>query len=138
MIGLAELCIKTLCLSDSLFVPDFKRNLVYVSCFVEHGSTMQFNSLVSIKSNDLSYTIKVIEYTDDEKLPLSKKRKFSNETYLWHLRLSHINHNRIHDLVKGGILNSLIFEPILVCELCLEGKMTKGPSRPKEIVLLSN
>ena len=27
--------------------------------------------------------------------------------------------------VKSGILNSLIFEPIPVCESCLEGKVTK-------------
>ena len=42
----------------------------------------------------------------------TKKRKVSNETYLWHLRLGHNNPNRIHGLVKSGILNSLAFEPI--------------------------
>ena len=38
-VGLVELCFnnKTLCLSDCLFVPDFKRNLVSISCLVEHG-----------------------------------------------------------------------------------------------------
>ena len=79
----------------------------------------------------MSYSINIIEHINDEQLPLSKKRKVSNETYLWHLRLSHINPNRIHDLVKSGILNSLIFEPILVCELCLEGKMRKRPFKAK-------
>ena len=59
------------------------------------------------------YSINVIEYTNDEQLPLSKKMKFSNETYLWHLRLGHFNHNKIHNLVKSIILNFLIFEPIL-------------------------
>ena len=47
-----ELFFKTLRLSSCLFVLDFKWNLVYVSCLVEHGLTMQFNSLVSIKSNN--------------------------------------------------------------------------------------
>ena len=70
----------------------------------------------------LSYSINDIEYTDNEQLSLSTKRKVSNETYLWHLRLGHINPHRIHGLVRKGILNSLIFELILVCELCLEGK----------------
>ena len=32
---------RTLCLEDCLFVPDFKRNLVSVSCLVEHGLTVQ-------------------------------------------------------------------------------------------------
>ena len=85
---------------------------------------MQFNSSVSIKSNNtflcsrilmnglyfltpLSYSINVIEHIDDEQLPLSKKRKVSNETYLWHLRLSHIKPNRIQGLVKSGILKIL-------------------------------
>ena len=149
-VGLVELCFnnKTLCLSDCLFVPDFKRNLVSVSCLVEHGLTVQFNSSVSIKSNNaficsrllinglyfltpISYSINAIENTDDEQFPLSKKRKVSNETYMWHLRLGHINSSRIHGLVKSGILNSLIFEPIPVCESCLEGKMTKRPFKAK-------
>ena len=52
------------------------------------------------------------------------RKGVSNETYLWLLRLGHINPNRIHGLVKSGILNSLAFEPIPMCESCLEGKMT--------------
>ena len=63
--------------------------------------------------------------------PYLRKGKFSHETYLWHLRLSHINPNIIHGLVKSGILNSLIFELLLVCESCLEGKMTKRPFMAK-------
>ena len=45
--------------------------------------------------------------------------------------MGHINSSRIHGLVKSGILNSLIFEPIPVCESCLEGKMTKRPFKAK-------
>ena len=69
---------------------------------------------------------------DDEHDHLSKKMRVSNETYLWHLRLGHINPNMIQDLVKSGILSSLIFKPILICESCLEGKMTKRPFKAKE------
>ena len=47
------------------------------------------------------------------------------------MRLGHINPNRIHDLVKSGILNSRAFEPIPMCESCLEGKMTKRPFKAK-------
>ena len=47
------------------------------------------------------------------------------------MRLGHINPNRIHGLVKSGILNSLAFEPIPMCESCLEGKMTKRPFKAK-------
>ena len=48
------------------------------------------------------------------------------------MRLGHINPNRIQSLVKNGILSSLIFELILVCESYLEGKMTKRPFKAKE------
>ena len=106
-----------LCLSDYLFVVDFKRNLIYVSCLIEHGLTVQFNSSVSIESNNificsgilmnglyfltpLSYSINAIEHLDDEQLPLSEKRKVSNETYLLHLRSGYISPNRIYDLVE--------------------------------------
>ena len=121
---------------------DFKRNSVSISCLVEHGLIVQFNSSILIKSNNyfilsgllmndlyflthLSYSINVIKYTNGKQLPLSKKKKVSNETYLWHLQFGHINANIIHSFVKSGILNSFIFEPIPVCESCLEGKMTK-------------
>ena len=123
---------RTLCLEDCLFVRDFERNLVSVSCLVEHGLTVQFNSSVSIRSKSyficsgdlmnnfyflspLSYDINSIEIVENEHNHLAKKRKVSNETYLWHLRLGHINPNRIHGLVKSGILYSLAFEPIYQC-----------------------
>ena len=79
-----------------------------------------------------SYDINVIEsINNDEHDHLSKKMRVSNETYLWHLRLCHINSNKIQDLVKSRILSFLIFEPISVCESCLEGKMTKKPFKAK-------
>ena len=90
---------RTLCLEDCLFAPDFKRNLVYVSCLVEHGLTVQFNSSVSIRSKSfficsgdlmnnlyflspLSYDINAIEIVENEHNHIVKKRKVSNETYL--------------------------------------------------------
>ena len=142
------LLVPLVCLEDCLFAPDFKRNLVSISCLVEHGLIVQFNSSVSIRSKSsficsgdlmnnlyflspLSYDINAIEIVENEPNHLAKKRKVSNETYLWHLRLGHINPNRIHGLVKSGILNSLAFEPIPICESCLEGKMTKRPFKAK-------
>ena len=83
---------RTLCLEDCLFAPDFKRNLVFVSCLVEHGLTVQFNSSVSIGSKSsficsgdlmnnlyflspLSYDINAIEIVENEHNHLAKKRK---------------------------------------------------------------
>ena len=52
-------------------------------------------------------------------------------TYLWHLRLSHINLDRINRLVKDGPLRKLNVGTLLVFESCLEGKMTKRPFSAK-------
>ena len=59
----------------------------------------------------------------------SLKRKFpsTNEAYLWHLRLGHINPNKIQRLIKDGFLEPLDFDGFSVCESCLEDKMTKRP-----------
>ena len=138
---------RTLCLVDCLYVPDFKRNLISVSCLFEQGLTVEFNSFITIRSSTsvictgdlidglyylspMSYDVLITEIVDKHD-HLAKKRKVSNETYLWHLRLGHINPNRIHGLVKSGILTSLEFKPIPVCESCLEGKMTKRPFKAK-------
>ena len=53
------------------------------------------------------------------------KTSHSNKTYLWHLRLGHINLNRIQRLVRDGFLSHLKVEYLPQCECCLEGKMTK-------------
>ena len=41
----------------------------------------------------------------------SLKRKFSStsDAYLWHLRLGHINSNRIKRLIKDGLLELMDF-----------------------------
>ncbi|CAA0807056.1 Uncharacterized mitochondrial protein AtMg00300, partial [Striga hermonthica] len=48
-----------------------------------------------------------------------------NETYLWHLRIGHINLRRIQRLVADRPLGSLKVEAFPTCESCLEGKITK-------------
>ena len=43
VIGLVELCFdnnRALILENCLLVPDFKRNLVSVSCLIKHGLTV--------------------------------------------------------------------------------------------------
>ena len=51
----------------------------------------------------------------------------NNLTYLWHLRLGHINLKRIDRLVKEGPLFSLTVQPLSACTSCLKEKMTKMP-----------
>ena len=54
-----------------------------------------------------------------------------NKTLFWHLRLGHINLDRIHRQVTSGHLSPLDVNALPVCEPCLEGKMTMRPFKAK-------
>ena len=62
-----------------------------------------------------------------------KRKEISsvNQTQLWHLRLGHINLERICRLVTSGHLSPLDVTALPVCESCLEGKMTMRPFKAK-------
>ena len=62
--------------------------------------------------------------------PKSNKRQkvsYSDNTYICHLKLGHINLDRINRLVKDGPLRKLHVGTLPVCESCLKGNMTKRP-----------
>ena len=55
-----------------------------------------------------------------------KRKEISlvNQTQHWHLRLGHINLERIRRMVTGGLIGPLDLTDLPECEPCLEGKMT--------------
>ena len=55
------------------------------------------------------------------------KSNDTNQTYLWHCRLGHINEKRVQKLHRDGLLDKFDFQTYDVCEACLMGKMTKSP-----------
>ena len=69
--------------------------------------------------------------TSKQILPLKRKTPMTDEAYMWHLRLGHINSNRIQRLVSDGLISPLDLKNLPVCESCLEGKMTKRPFKGK-------
>ena len=123
---------KTLILSDVLYVPLMRRNLILVSELSNKGYPFTFGIEVvikrnwsficsGIKSNGL-YVItpsvsdeSIMELNNSMvTLPTKRKEPSSNPTMLWHMRLSHINLNRINKLVKEGILGDLVLQPMEV------------------------
>ena len=126
---------KMLVLSDCLYVPSVRRNLVSVFRLSCNGYSSLFNKYsVFIKYGDdvicrgmlpenlyflepISLQINSHEYNH-------KRKEISpvNQTHLWHLRLGHINLERIHRMVTGGLLSPLDVTTLLVCEPCLEEK----------------
>ena len=126
-------------LKDCLYVLEFRKNLISVSSLCKLNYSFLFNNKhVFIKWNnsficsksliDSLYRVIPLSFLpSNENYHTSQKRKepSTNQTQLWHLRLGHINLNRIQRLVKFGILPSLILEDLPFCESCIEGKMTK-------------
>ena len=134
-------------MNNVFFIPGFRRKLIYVSMLHEQLFSISFiNNEIVISRNGLDichakpenglYVLRPIEQSlNNSELfkvehPKSNKRQkvsHSDNTYLWHLRLGHINLDRINRLVQDGPLRKLNVGTLLVCESCLEGKMTKRP-----------
>ena len=133
-------------MNNVYFISGFKRNLISISRLYEQNYSVSFdNNSVIISRNGLNVCsgflndgLYMIRPTDESLLntemfrvekPKAKKQKIShdNNTYLWHLRLGHINLDRINRLVKDGPLRELTVGTLPFCESCLEGKMTKRP-----------
>ena len=113
-----------LCLNDVLYIPGFRRNLISVTKLMECGFSVSFNNKsVIISRNGLNICTGNSEYNLYVLRPLmhesllntemfkierskTKRQKISHDdTYLWHLRLGHINLDRIDRLIKNGVLN---------------------------------
>ena len=141
---------KFIVLNNVYFVPGLRRNLIFVSKLIEQLFGISFNNnqiiisknglyiclaqeknrLYVLRPNErplLNTKLFKVEYPKPKRHKVSQ----SDETYLWHLRLGHINLDRINILVKDGPLRELNVGSLLVCESCLEGKMTKRPFSAK-------
>ena len=136
-----------LVLKDCLYVPKIRRNLISISCLACNGYSASFNknSVYILNGEDKICSGMLIDnlYLIEPNAPLyinlhesnhKRKEHFSvNLTHLWHLRLGHINLDRIRRLVTSGHINPLDVTSLPVCEPCLEGKMTMRPFKLKVI-----
>ena len=122
-------------LPDILYIPNSRRNLIFVSKLVNKGFTVNFANEVIIKRNNLFicssvetnglYVITPIASNKHDMelnnsvviVPSKRKEPSSNPTRLWHMRLGHINLNSINRLVKDGILDNLVLEQCLSVNL---------------------
>ena len=139
---------RFLFLENLCIVPKIKRNLVSISYLIEQLYSVIFSineafilkNGVRIWSGKLENNLYVLRPIEAKTLlnhemfkttnTQTKRQRISpsnNNTYLWHLRLSHINLDRIERLVKNELLNELEDNSLPPCESCLEGKMTKRP-----------
>ena len=119
-IGVCNLCFESrvLILEDCLYVPNVHRNLIFAIYLGKRGYCVILKNKVVIKKDkvficsgnivDGFYILTPDKHElynfelDNNSHVKSLKRKFpsTNEAYLWHLRLGHINSNRIQKLIK--------------------------------------
>ena len=124
-------------LENCFYVPAICRNIISVSCLDKKGfSFLIQNNSCSFGLNNVTYGVARLFnglYVLDLDTPVYNinnkriKANDSNQTYLWHCRLGHINEKRIAKLHKDGYLEEFDFESYEECEPCLIGKMTKAP-----------
>jgi hypothetical protein len=117
-------------LYNVLYVPSIRKNLIYVSILEDKGYSIKFKSIkvyirkwnISVKCTkvDNMYFLKV-----DNKIPISNHVNVSiDSSFLWYLRLGHINEDKLIRMSKSGLLPKIIYENFNICESCIKGKMT--------------
>jgi hypothetical protein len=47
-----------------------------------------------------------------------------DSSFLWHLRLGHINKDKLIRMTKDGLLPNINSEDFNICESCIKGKLT--------------
>ena len=129
----------------TVYLSQHEKKLISVLALFKQGYSILFNNEVLIKLNgSFLYSEKLIdglyqitsnmyEIHDTElnkklhNLPLKRNVSSNNPTYVWPLRLGHINLKRIDRLVRQKPLSSLTIQPLPACTSCLERKMTTRP-----------
>ena len=108
-------------LKDCLYVPKFRKNLIFVSSLNKSNYSIYFNKNVFIRKNDrficsgmlvdnlfhITLVSLLLLFLNNYVL-LKRKVLRTNQIYLSHLLLSYINLNRIQRLVKLGALHLLV------------------------------
>ena len=115
-------------LAEQSIESSFNNNKIFIS---KNGLNLCYANLedglyVLNPYENVSYSTELFKVA---KPKFNKRQKVDSdlETCLWHLRLRHINIDRINRLANDGLLKGLIVGTLTVSESCLEGKMTKRP-----------
>ena len=120
-------CLFNFLLACNGYSASFNKNSVSIINGVDEiCSRMLIDNLYLIEPNT---PLSINSYESNHK---RKEPSSINQTHLWHLRLGHINLDRIRRLVTSGHLSPLDVTSLPVCERCLEGKMTMRYFKAKD------
>ena len=127
-------------LNNCYLVPALSMNIISGSCLLRAGYSFKSeNNGCSISMSNMFYGhapnvrglfILNLDSDDTHIHNIETKRcRVNNDStmFLWHCPLGHIGVKRMKKLHSDGLLESLDFESLDMCEPCLMGKMTKTP-----------
>ena len=127
---------KELTLTNVLYVPEIKKNLVSYSLLNNHGFSLVFESNKFVLSKSGMYVGK--GYVSDGMWKLnvmtiikSNMNKASTSTYmlessnLWHGRLRHVNYDALRRLINLNFISTFQIDAKHKCKTCVEAKLTR-------------
>ncbi|WJZ99453.1 hypothetical protein VitviT2T_017897 [Vitis vinifera] len=128
---------KELTLTNVLYVPEIRKNLVSGSLLNNHGFRLVFESNKVVLSKSGMYVGK--GYMSDGMWKLnvmtiikSNMNKASTSTYmlessnLWHGRLGHVNYDTLRRLINLNHIPTFQINSKHKCETCVEAKLTRS------------
>ncbi|KAM2611853.1 hypothetical protein TB2_031903 [Malus domestica] len=129
-------------LKNCLYFPSCIKNLISISKLLRDGHSVLFDkmSCTLYLNGRIIYHGNMIEglfhLETNSGMPCiasgntskpKRAREEVNQEKMWHLRLGHVNLDKIHKMSKDGYIRPLGNDQIGTCECCLKGKMTKSP-----------
>ncbi|KAG9457543.1 hypothetical protein H6P81_002051 [Aristolochia fimbriata] len=125
-----------LVLTEVLCAPNIRRNLISIPCLHKKGLETRFKSGKATvgRNNSILFSGTLIDglyslfsrSTSNVKVDFEYACLSLDDSLLWHLRLGHVNVNKLHRMVSSGLLPKLHNE-LRTYENYLSGKMARLP-----------
>ncbi|KAM1192904.1 hypothetical protein ACFX10_013253 [Malus domestica] len=129
-------------LKNCLYFPSCIKNLISISKLLRDGHSVLFdkmsctlylngriishgNMIEGLFHLETNSGMHCIESGNTSKP--KRAREEVNQEKMWHLKLGHVNLDKIHKMSKDGYFCPLGNDQMGTCECCLKGKMTKSP-----------
>ncbi|KAM1726180.1 hypothetical protein ACFX12_016980 [Malus domestica] len=129
-------------LKNCLYFPSCIKNLISISKLLRDGHSVLFdkmsctlylngriishgNMIEGLFHLETNSGLHCIESGNTSKP--KRAREEVNQEKMWHLKLGHVNLDKIRKMSKDGYFRPLGDDRMGTCECCLKGKMTKSP-----------
>ena len=128
---------KELTLTNVLYVPEIRKNLVFGSLQNSHGFRLVFESDKFVLSKSGIYVgkgymsggmwnLNVMTIIKSEMNKASSPAYILESSNLWHGKLEHVNYDTLHKLINLNHIPTFQIDVKHKCETCVEAKLTKS------------